>query len=219
MPFKMNLIPKETPKDIRWGVFVNGVPLEDVDLVEIKHPKYGAVVYGMRPEGYPSWTYAEPGGGGVITLPYAIPVQGELLVGLIKEKRANMGEEPVWCVIGGFIDPKETHREAQARELAEETGFLEVMRSVEMPGLPINSNRAFFVADPAKGEGVHAFMYRVSDGELEADGDSFKLKDAALFSSFKKASEVRFFAWKKAVVLIADALALAALARLKVTVG
>jgi len=218
MLFKMVPIPDAVPDDRRWNVFIDGVEHRS-SIIEIENLKYGVVTYGQRPEGYPSWVFAQQGGGGVITLPYVIPVDGEILVGLIKEKRANMGEEPVWCVIGGFVDPNETHREAQARELAEEAGFLEVMRSVEMPGLPINADRAFFVADSAKGEGDHAFMYRISEGELEADGDSFKLKDAALFPGFKKASELRFFPWRKAVQITADGLALAALAKLKVAVG
>ncbi len=94
------------------------------------------------------------------------------------------------------------------------------MRSVEMPGPPINSSRMFFVADPVKGQGVHAFMYRVSETDLEPDdGESFRIKDTALFPGFKMASELRFFRWKKAVLLTADVLALAALARIKVVLG
>lgn len=218
MPFKMGLIPKEVPKDKRWTVVVDNMELDDISTIELR-AKFGVLTYGQRPEGYPSWVFAQQGGGGVITLPYVIPVEGELLVGLIKEKRANMGEEPVWCVVGGFIKPSETHREAQARELAEEAGFLEVLQSKEMPGLPINANRAFFVADPLKGEGDHAYCLRVSEGDLEADGDSFKLKDALLFPDFKKVNDLRFFPWRKAVLMTADGLALAALARLKVTIG
>lgn len=217
MSFKMSLISKEMSKDRRWGVFVNGVALEDVDIVEIKHPKYGAIAYGQRPEDYPGLAFTPP--GGVIILPYVIPVDGEFLVGLIKEDRPNMGEKPVWCGIGGYCNPGEMYHEAAIREFIEETGFNGEIQLEELLGLPMNSDRSLYVADPQKGEGVHTYCVRILDGELEADKDYFKFKDSVLFPDFKKVNEVRFFPWRKAVLLTADALALAALARLKATIG
>jgi len=218
MFFEMKKIPKEVPQDKRWKVDDSYDERRNVDFLQLLS-QCGLLIYGQRPEGYPSWVFAEQGGGGVIILPYVIPVSGEILVGLIKEKRANMGEEPAWCGIGGFLNPNETHREAQVREFVEETGFLEAVQSEELPGLPINADRAFYVADPQKGEGVHAYCIRILDGELEANGDCFKLRDSVLRPGFEKVNEVRFFPWRKAVQITADGLALAALAKLKVAVG
>jgi len=218
MFFEIKVIPTEVPRGERWDIRYVRDEYGVINFLQLSS-RYGSLVYGLRPEGYPSWVFAEQGGGGVIILPYVIPVSGEILVGLIKEKRANMGEEPAWCGIGGFLNPNETHREAQVREFVEETGFLEAVQSEELPGLPINADRAFYVADPQKGEGVHAYCIRILDGELEANGDCFKLRDSVLRPGFEKVNEVRFFPWRKAVQITADGLALAALAKLKVAVG
>jgi ADP-ribose pyrophosphatase YjhB (NUDIX family) len=218
MSFETKAIPTEVPREKRWDIRCSRDEYGVINILQLSSD-YGKLTYGLRPEGYSSWVFIPSGGGGVIILPYVISVNAELLVGLIREKRANMGEESMWCGIGGFLNPGETHREAQVREFVEETGFLEAMQSEELPGLPINADRAFYVADPQKGEGVHAYCIRILDGELEADGNCFKFKDSVLRPDFEKVNEVRFFPWKKAVQITADGLALAALAKLKVAVG
>lgn len=152
-----------------------------------------------------------------MTVPYARTPEGELLVGLLLEKRANMGGEPVWCAIGGFVDPGESHDKAQAREANEETG-LDSAKAEELAGMNTNANRAFFVADANAGEGVHAYGLSLPFGWLEMDGESYKLKDAALLSGFKKASDVRLFPWRKAIGRSPDALARSAIAQLLATV-
>jgi len=213
MPFEMNQIPEDKRRG--WTVLVDGEERK-VGLVEIRS-KFGTLMYGMRPEGYDGWAFREQSGGGAVTVPYTRTPEGEILVGLLLEQRANMGDKPVWCTIGGFVNPGELHQQAQARETAEEIG-LDVAKAKELAGMATNANRAFFVADANAGEGVRAYSLSLPFGWLEADGESFKLKDAALLSGFKKAGELRLFPWRNAVGLSADALARSAIAQLLATV-
>jgi ADP-ribose pyrophosphatase YjhB (NUDIX family) len=209
MSFKMVPIPKE--KGRGWKVIIDGEE-RVVGQIELQS-KFGTLTYGLRPEGYDGWVFREQGGGGVVTVPYSRTPDGELLVGLLMEKRANMGDGYVWCVIGGFIDPGETHKQAQVRETAEEAG-LNAVTAMELAGPHTNANRAFFVADADAGEGVHASALSLPFDLLEADDSIFKLKDAAVLPGFKKAADVRFFPWRVAVGITADALARAAIAQL-----
>lgn len=209
MTFEMSQIPKDKGRD--WTVLVDGEERK-VGLVELKS-KFGTLTYGLRPEGYDGWVFREQGSGGAVTVPYAHTPEGELLVGLLLEKRANMGDEPVWCAIGGFVDPGETHAQTQAREAGEESG-LDATKAEELAGMNTNSNRAFFVADANAGEGVHAYSLSLPFDWLEADGESYKLKDAVLLSGFKRADNVRLFPWRKAIGCSPDALARSAIAQL-----
>lgn len=209
MAFEMGQIPGNTERG--WTVHIDDKRWK-VGRIEIES-RFGVLTYGLRPEGYDIWTFREEGGGGAVTLPYARTPEGELLVGLLLEKRANMGDQPVWCVIGGFVDPGETHAQAQARETGEETG-LNTARAEELAGMATNANRAFFVADASAGEGVRAYGLELPFDWLEVDGENFKLKDAALLPSFKKASDVGFFPWRDAIARSPDALARSAIAQL-----
>lgn len=219
MAFEMREIPEGKVRG--WRTFVDGEerPVSTIQLVS----KFGTLTYGLRPEGYDGWVFREEGGGGAVTLPFTRTPKGELLVGLLLEKRANMGDKPVWCAIGGFVDPGETHKEAQAREAAEESG-LDAVKAMILAGVPANSNRGFFVADASVDEGVHAYGMEIPfqwldwlDEKEEDDGGSFRLKDAALLAGHKKADEVRFFTWRVAIVRTPDALARSAIAQLLAT--
>lgn len=99
MAFEMSQIPKDKVRG--WSVLVDGEGVQ-AGKVEISS-KFGTLTYGLRPEGYDGWAFREQGGGGAVTVPYAHTPEGELLIGLLLEKRANMGDEPVWCAIGGFV--------------------------------------------------------------------------------------------------------------------
>lgn len=208
MAFEMG---KMEEKGRGWRVFIDGKECK-VGIIEISS-KFGMLTYGLRPEGYDSWVFREQGGGGAVTVPYARTPEGELLVGLLLEKRANMGDQPVWCAIGGFINPGETHETAQKRETAEEGG-LDAAKAEELAGMATNANRAFFVADASAGEGVRAYGLSLPFSWLELDGESYKLKDAALLSSFRKASDVRLFPWREAIYKSPDAFARSAIAQL-----
>ena len=207
--FEMGQIPKD--KGRGWTVLIDGEE-QKTGKVEISS-KFGTLIYGLRPEGYDGWAFREQGGGGAVTVPYARTSDGELLVGLLLEKRANMGDEPVWCAIGGFVDPGESHDTAQTREAAEESG-LDAAKAEELAGMATNANRAFFVADASVGEGVRGYGLSIPFDWLEADGESFKLKDAALIAGFKKADDMRLFPWRAAIGRSPDALARSAIAQL-----
>ena len=207
--FELKPIPQD--KKHNWKVRINGEE-QSVALIEISS-QYGTLTYGLRPEGYDGWAFREQGGGGSVTVPYTRTPDGMLLVGLLPEKRDNMGADPVLCVMGGFIKPGETHDQAQIREAADEGG-IDAAASKALPGKPSNSNRAFFVADAAADEGVHAYGLFIPFSWLAVDGEHLKLKDAALLPAFKKASDLCFFPWKDAIGQSPDALALAAIAQL-----
>lgn len=213
--FKMEKLPKGKTRG--WVMRINGKE-HPATHIEIRSD-FGTLIYGQRRDGYDGWVFREQGGGGAVTVPYAYTPNGELLIGLLSEKRANMGNKPVWCVIGGFINPRETHKQAHIREAAEEAG-LNAMEAEELAGMATNPNRTFFVADAHAGEGVRAFGLRLSFEDLEEDDadrrERWKLKNAALLTSFLKANDVRFFHWRDAILISPDGLARAAIAQLLV---
>lgn len=212
--FEMGQIPEG--KGRGWTVLVDGEERR-VGKVEITS-RFGTLTYGLRTEGYDGWAFREQGGGGAVTVPFARTPGGELLVGLLLENRPNMGDQPVWCAIGGFVDPDETHAHAQARKAGVETG-LDTAKAEELGGMATNANRAFFVADANASEGVRAYSLEIPFDWLEPDGgDCFKLKDTApLLASFGKASGIRLFRWRNAIRRSPDALARAAIAQLLAT--
>ncbi len=203
------------PEDKRgWTIRINGQEVEGVGLLEIES-KFGRLVYGKRPEGYDSWVFEEQGGGGAVTILYA-EVDGEILIGLREEPRANMGEKPRLCVIGGFVDLGEDHQQTQQRVLEEESGLS--LEAQKLPGLPVNANRAFWVADPDKDEGVHIYALKIPAEYLildEQNPGSYLLTPEILGSRKKP---VRFLPLAQAVNQSPDVIALAAIARLMVNV-
>ena len=100
------------------------------------------------------------------------------------------------------------------RETVEESG-IDARRAFELGGAPMNANRAFFVADPAAGEGVHVYAMqldpRSSDIVMNEDG-TFEFQGS--LPGLKKEATVRFFGWCEAVRLTPCALTAAAIARL-----
>jgi hypothetical protein len=195
-----------------WEIHVNGVRRDDVNHVEFKS-RFGELPFGLRPEGYDGWAFHETGGGGAVTLPYTVMDGDALYVGLIKENRPNMGGEQL-CIVGGFIAPGETHAAAQVRGADEEAG-LNSASAVELPGLPFCSNRLFFVADPAKGEGMHAYALEIPK-VFVVNGDNGLRYDIPeeLRPKFGKIVNVTLLPVFCAIQATADALALAAIARL-----
>ena len=130
------IIPVPGDKDPKFTIEIVKDPEADrVSMVIMKSP-FGTLSYGWRLEGngFDGWIWEETGGGGAITLPYFY-LGRQLFVGLIKENRLNMGGEAL-CILGGFIDPGESHKKAQAREAQEEAG-LETVKAKELPGLPM----------------------------------------------------------------------------------
>ncbi|HCC22797.1 TPA: hypothetical protein DF272_01305 [Candidatus Falkowbacteria bacterium] len=150
-----------------WSVKVNGAVVDPVSVVEISHPRYGVLNYGSVGGRYDSWNFMEIGSGGVVTVPYA-RVNGALYIGLVDQERDNQGGR-VLNVPRGFLDPKEKHFEAAARELEEETGLANLNdRMSEFPGQRANPNSTFFVTN-GDNEGVAFFGLVIKPHELERD--------------------------------------------------
>ncbi len=209
MDFKMGPIPREKKRG--WRLAIDGKEVES-SMLELSS-KFGTLLYGLRPEGYDAWVFAETAGGGAVTIPYAFTDGKELLVGLLPEKRANMGGERL-CLVGGFVDPGEKHRDAAVREASQEAGI--TFTSAELPGLPLNANRAFFVADPDAGEGLHCYAVHVHFAMLtHVEGRDWRIdSEYADAEALGKAKHVVFMPWHQAVQRTADAIAVAAIARL-----
>lgn len=213
MDFEVTPIP--LGKKRGWQVKIDGQPAEDVGMIEVVSERFGTLSHGLRPEGYDGWCFRENGGGGAVTLPYTKMHSGILLVGLIEENRPNMGGAAL-CIIGGFINPGEKHEDAQVREAAHEAG-LNSAEAAKLEGLPINSNRAFFVADPARDEGVHAYAIEIPVEYVVAGGPTDPLRyqiPEEVKAQFGKIANVQLFPVNVAIRMTADALALAAIARL-----
>jgi ADP-ribose pyrophosphatase YjhB (NUDIX family) len=194
-------------KNAGWVVEIDGEE-QKVGMIKISS-KFGTFVYGLLAAGYDSWYFYEAGGGGAVTLPYSINENGELYVGLLPEKRPNMGGIYP-CVIGGFLKPGESHAAAQSREADEEAGLN--LQAEALHGVPTNSNRAFFVTDLQAGEGVNAFGMRIPFELLsEAENGSMCLKTDTSLPGYAKSASVIFLPWKEAARLTPDSLARSAM--------
>lgn len=213
MGFEMSPIPPEKARG--WKISIDGVEIK-VSHLSIESGRFGKLVYGLRPEGYDSWVFYEPGGGGAVTLPFSYSETGDLLVGLLSEARPNMGPGLHLCVVGGFKELNESHAQAQARETDEEAGIGH-LESIKLEGLPYNSNRWMFVADVSQNEGVHAWGIHVPFSWLVSNGDqsySFAMVMGENADRLGKAKNVVFFPWRVATKKTADALAHAAILQL-----
>lgn len=188
-----------------WTLHVDGhiVPCRSARL----ESRFGTWSYGLRPGGFDGWWFAEQRGGGAVTLPFS-RVDGELFVGLIEEDRANMGGV-VLCALGGFVDPGESHVDAARRETLEEAG-LDPTVAAPLPGLPVVSNRLFFAANPHQGQGVHMYAFEVESAALTRESERMTWASP----QGAEVREIVFLPWREAVARTADALALAAIARL-----
>lgn len=219
MDFKMSPVPDGSK---RYRVFVDGTAV-DARLVRIESDRFEAVEYGLRPEGYDGCVIYERGGGGAATIPWTVH-DGELYVGLVKESRANIFG--TWYdVCGGYVEPGQTHAGAALKRAATEAGIPTDAPRDELPGVAVSSNRTYWVADPAKGEGIHFFAVRVPETDVELDPDADQVTALRFVATHRsvtlaKAPErFRFFPWRDAVQESPCGIALAGIARLLAEVG
>lgn len=179
--------------------------------VLLKSPWF-TIGVGKRPD-FNGFLVRNCNGKGAVTVLWSRDSNERLLIGLVLEKRPNLGPEPVWCIAGGNLELGESHKEAQIRELHEETGF-DTSMAKELPGLPFVEDRVLYVADAKKGEGNHAYSLEVSLDMLEKDEREAVWKPKLGLIKHKAESEIRFFPWREAARMSPDALALAAISRL-----
>lgn len=177
--------------------------------------QFGVLTYGLRQEGYDGWVFEEIGGGGSVTLPF-FQKDGQLYVGLLTENRANMGGECL-CIMGGFVNIDEDHKQTQIREAEEESG-LKTGIAMALDGLPMNSNRAFFVADPRKNKGIHAYVFQIEGSVVQKKHDHYILEEKGL-GFHPKAKNLIFLPWQEAIIKSADVIAVAVIGRLVAKLG
>jgi ADP-ribose pyrophosphatase YjhB (NUDIX family) len=199
------------------------LPLEATVVQFRAKSDYGTLNFGMWPaDGHKGWRWEEQGGGGVVTVLYSwkrdehLSVPERLFIGLRNEKRVNMGgDERRWCIPGGFIKPDETRYQAQSREAKDELG-VETLEARELPGLPLNANRNYFIANPDEGQGIHVFALRIpfEDLVLCTSEEPACYELTTHLPGFKEQEQVRFFHWRLASILTADMIAAGAMNRL-----
>jgi 8-oxo-dGTP pyrophosphatase MutT (NUDIX family) len=212
MNSKVTPVPDDLPDNKCWDVTVKRSPSGRASEVTIESERHGTVSYGLRDGLYPSWVFREVGGGGAVTLPFVKDPNGKVLIGLLLEDRPNMGGKR-WCIPGGFIDPGETHVEAGMRETLEEVGVFQPP-VLELEGPPINPNRAFFDADPSKGEGVRAFGMELPYAWLvPGEQGTFHLADG-IQVGVKSPKNLTFFTARDAIHVTGDGFAAMAIGKL-----
>lgn len=205
-----------------WRLTVNGGTISDVKHFCLANPQFGRIEYGAAPGGaYDTWAFHEIGGGGSVTLPYAL-LEDDLYVGVVEQNRPNQGGK-VFNVPRGFLASGESHFRAAEREFAEEVGLVEPFTVEELPGLPGNPNSAFFDTR-GDGEGVKFFGVRIPGTCLESVSEArrYRLRKGMVSTDpASKAARVAeqildtvFMPWIE-VVQLSDMFSVAGAARLK----
>jgi ADP-ribose pyrophosphatase YjhB (NUDIX family) len=210
--------PLEDETERVWKVYADGVEIKP-QLLVVKS-KYGEFTLGVRSEGYHGILYQEPSGGGAVTIPYCVLPNDRLVVGLVFEDRANLGNTPTPCALGGFLEAGESHDKTQARESAEEGG-IDTQGASPLPGCPVIQDRAWYVADIKGGEGVRLYGLKIPYSDLEVH-DAFKntycLRPEKLADT-RLAGALVFLPFREAVLQTPDTVAHSLLLRLLIDLG
>lgn len=204
-----------------WKLYTvkNGKEEEIADVGEkviLRNERFGELNYGKSPTGpWDQWAFHENGGGGAVTVPYAI-IGEKIFIGMMKQGRDLQANEPVWNVPRGCLQG-ESHEETAYAEFQEETGVdakakLEVN---QLPGEAINPNSAFFETW-VEGEGVYLYSVYFPDRLLEKNDDGnlvMKEKVKPLDDAEKLFGNLTFLPLAEACQ-VGDSFTLAAIARL-----
>lgn len=125
----------------------------------------------QRGNAYDAIRYWELGGGGTVTIPYAL-FESQLWIGVVTQFRVHMGGD-VENAPRGYLKVGGTSRDENAsEELAEEVGpkVAALNAPVQMEGNGVNMNSAvFWTAEANEGNSFHAV--EVPDGYLERRGE------------------------------------------------
>lgn len=129
-----------------------------------------------------------------------------------------MNSDPTWdpakCGArwGGAVDAGESQEEAARRESTEEGG-LDTIGAKKLPGVSINNDRMYYVMQESDNWGMQIFALEIPFSLLRQDLEDRHVIEKGRISHSKE-SDLYFLPWKKAVLISADALALAGIARL-----
>jgi hypothetical protein len=205
------LVPLDLEHD--WKIILNGHSVAASEFAAV-HPNFGALSWGVRPEGTVSWVWEEIGGGGVGIVPYVI-MGGRLMIGISQRERAPMPGGLAWNIPRGFLEPGLTHFESAEREMAEELGLNTMSAGLkELPGEEANCNSTFF--DIHAGGGVRFYSLAVPQSLLDC-AHSCPVFRRGLFTPKSAAAErilqCQFVHWR-AAARMADTFTNAGVARL-----
>lgn len=166
-----------------WNLSVDGVDVggEELRSIVLASDDLGIVAI-VHNGAYPALVRWERGGGGVISVPYAvIPEQDsytgkELVVyGFVEERRPNIcTDRQLVYAMGGFRDGDETTLETGARE-AKEEGDISLNWTL-VHGSNVVLDRATSIADATQGQGVEVVVAEVPHTELERNGNHWKFR-------------------------------------------
>ncbi|MEK7514452.1 MAG: NUDIX domain-containing protein [Patescibacteria group bacterium] len=208
--------PFEKGEERKYRIFADGKEIFP-ETLRIEGHGECAWMLGTRPEGWQGLLYREVGGGGSVTVPWVRMENGDILVGMVHEKRPNMGESPVWCAIGGMITPGETREQARLREGEEESG-MKTHDAHFLPGPGVVQDRLFYIANIEKGEGVQCFGKEYSMDILEPAGESVWRPKLGTINH-KKESLTHFFHLQDAALMTSDSLMMSAILKLAIKLG
>jgi len=220
LPTLIRDIPYNEQKNRSWTLEIDtggGLKMvKNVRRMRLYNDSFGDLTYGKTPDGYDSWSFHQRGGGGAVTIPFAI-INNQVYFGLIWQKRHNQGGF-VWNSPGGFLGFGEKHDDAAKTQLIDETGFSADDRIFSLEGELANPNRAFFKTW-VSGEGEKFYAIEVKAGELELEPEhkgAFCFKKE-LLKELPKTAEVIgkcvFFPWPFPV-MVGDEYTIVVVARL-----
>lgn len=199
-----SVLPIVDGTDNPWSVYINGVLAPSVQHIAIMSEKYGQVRYGMRAgDEYPGPTIEE--GKGSVTLPVCVLPSGQKVVGMIVEKRANMGEDPSLCALGGVagIQEEKTACTLQIEKSEEKVG-INSSGAEKYGGLPATCNRLFSVCDPrTRTNGNRFYRLEIPPEALELADDGFYQLTPEV-SMGGKSSQLRFIPIEQVPELTGD---------------
>jgi 8-oxo-dGTP pyrophosphatase MutT (NUDIX family) len=170
---RVEVIPDDRQDARSWALEIDGEPYVHVGKLTLSS-RYAVLEYGLTPAGYDGCRWREPGGGGVVVLPWTT-ISGLLHVGVLRQQRPFQGGL-VLNAPRGFVDPGESHESAALRELLEETGYDPDDRLVALGGEPANPNSAFFDTS-IPDSGVRFFGVEIDPTEVMITDNRVTLRD------------------------------------------
>lgn len=183
----------------------NRLTTDPIGLILMHNPRMGVSIgYGMTPGNYDGLLIHETGGGGPVTIPYAV-INGHVYVGVVEQQRFTQGGKILNCP-RGYRDPGESAFHAAAREWLEETGLKLAVEMCELTGSPLNPNSANYMT-AKDGEGVRFYACRLPSDIIEFREGTYRIKEAVINRATEDARRkegifgIMLLPWQEAVGL------------------
>jgi len=135
-----------------WRIEIDGEQI-DAGLLVLDNPELGiTMTYGRRPEGYDGPVLREEHGG-VVMVPYFVDGEGDLYIGVVRERRLTVDEpSQLFNVPRGMKEAGELSEKSAAREYEEETGLEAASAATIKLATSVNASSTFF--DTTRGGGA-----------------------------------------------------------------